>query len=119
MSNVADKNGTWLKNEGEYALFDGTSNTRFEPQEPIKATVTDWVKAQPTIKVCADPSVDVNGRMQAQIDAANAAAEAEREAARVAAEATQAAARGETPPAPPAPTTPAAAEGAAPEGGAS
>lgn len=100
--NIVDKNGVWLQNEGQFALVDPISNARFEPGEPIKATHTKWVKDQPTIKRCGDPTSDLTAREQAKIDEQNAADEQARIDAQVAAEAAQAAARGEAPAAAPA-----------------
>ena len=95
--NIADKNGVWLVNEGQFAIVDPLSNTRFEPGEPVKATHTQWVKDQGTIKRCGDPTSDLNEKEQAKLAAQNAADEAARAEALLAAEAAQAAARGEQP----------------------
>lgn len=106
--NIADKNGTWLQNEAQFAMTDPISGTRFEPGEPIKATHTKWVKDQPTIKRCGDPTSDLTAREQAKLDEQNVADEQARIDAQIAAEAAQSAARGEAPTA--APAAPAAQE---------
>jgi hypothetical protein len=93
--NIADKNGIWLKNEGQFAIVDPISNTRFEPGEAVKATHTKWAKDQPTIKRCGDPTSELSEKEQAKLDQQNAADEAARADALAAAEAAQAAARGE------------------------
>jgi hypothetical protein len=95
--NIADKNGTWLQNEGQYAMVDPISGTRFEPGEPIKATHTQWVKDQPTIKRCGDPTSDLSEKDAIRLAAQNEADERARQEALAAAEAAQAAARGEQP----------------------
>lgn len=89
---IADNSGTWYVNRAQFPMFDSDSKTRFEPGEPTKATVTAWLKAQPTMEICADPSIEVTDKVQAKIDQANAAADAEREAATALAEAARLAA---------------------------
>lgn len=97
--NIADKNGIWLVNEGQFAMVDPVSNTRFEPGEPVKATHTQWVKDQSTIKRCGDPTSDLSEKEQARLGSQNEADEKARAEALLTAEAAQAAARGETQPA--------------------
>lgn len=89
---VINKSGVWLVNRAQFALHDPESSTRFEPGEPTKATLTDWVKAQPTIQRCADPSADLSEKDQAKLQAQIDADEAERLAREAAAEAAMAAA---------------------------
>lgn len=96
--NIADKNGIWLTNDGDYPLFDGTTNIMFQPGEPVKATHTAWVKAQPSIKRCADPTADLSDKEQIKLDSLNATDEAAREAAQIAADKVRADALVQLPP---------------------
>ena len=52
---IADPHGAWLKNTAQYQMHDPMSNTVFVPDTLTKATLTDWVKGQPMIKVQPDP----------------------------------------------------------------
>lgn len=77
---IADNSGVWLTNTAQFALHDSESNTRFEPQEPTKATLTQFVKDQPTIIRCADPTTDISDKQQAKLDEQIAQDEADRQA---------------------------------------
>lgn len=52
---IADPYGTWLKNTALYQMNDPISNTVFLPDTLVKATLTEWVKGQPTIIPQPDP----------------------------------------------------------------
>lgn len=88
---IADKTGIWLVNRGQFAMIDHETNTRFEPGEPVKAAYTDFLKSQPTIERCADPSNDLSEKEQARLQEQIAADEAARQAREAAAEQTMAA----------------------------
>ena len=47
---IFDINGKWLINSGAFPFVDPTNGCRFEPNVPTQAPVTDWTKAQPSIK---------------------------------------------------------------------
>lgn len=76
---VHDDKGEWLVNIAKFPFVDPEAGSRFEPNVPTKAKVTDWVKAQEAvIKPWVDPA-------EANAEAEKAAAE-KAEADRLAAE---------------------------------
>lgn len=52
---IADPQGIWLKSTAAYQMHDPISNTLFLPDTLTKATLTEWVKGQPTITEQPDP----------------------------------------------------------------
>ena len=86
MSKIVDRAGVWLINTAQFPLHDSQSNTRFEPGEPTKAALTQFVKDQPTIVRCADPSADLTTKEQEKLQSQVETDEKERLAREAAAE---------------------------------
>ncbi len=53
---IADRAGTWLVNTGAFRMPDPSTGIIYEPGTPTKGTHSDWVKGQPTIEECGDPT---------------------------------------------------------------
>lgn len=54
---IADKNGVWRVNKGNFAFVDPETGVRFEPGDEVKTTNTAWVKMQEAVlRPCADPT---------------------------------------------------------------
>ena len=52
---IVHPDGEWLVNRAQFAFTDPTTNTTFQPGEVTKATLTDWIKSQPTFAKVPDP----------------------------------------------------------------
>ena len=52
---VVNPEGTWLRSNAQFPLFDQESNHLFVPHEVVKIRRSDWAKAQPVIEVVDDP----------------------------------------------------------------
>lgn len=85
----------WLINKAQFPFVDPESGTRFEPATPIKAELTEFVKAQPTIIRCANPDDDLSPKELEKLQAQIEADEAERVARERAAEAAMTATSGQ------------------------
>lgn len=82
---VQDTKGVWLINIAKFGFVDPTNGTRFDPQVPTQAAMTEWVKAQEAIiQPWSDPAEE---EAQKAALAEAAAAEAAKLAEAAAAEA--------------------------------
>jgi hypothetical protein len=55
---IVDPKGVWYVNNGVFRMHDPESKTVFEPAELTKATATTWIKSQPTMAECPDPTAE-------------------------------------------------------------
>lgn len=82
---VQDPKGVWLINIAKFGFVDPTNGTRFDPQIPTQAELTDWVKSQDAIiQPWVDPAEEE--AQKAALAEAAAAKEAEALAAKKPAE---------------------------------
>ena len=74
---VQDPKGVWLVNVGAFTFVDPTNGTRFDPQIPTQASLTDWVKTQDAIiKPWVDPAEEEAAK-QEMLEAASKQTQAE------------------------------------------
>jgi len=52
---VINPEGTWLRNNAQFPLFDQEANHLFLPKQIVKIRRSDWAKAQTVIEVVPDP----------------------------------------------------------------
>lgn len=52
---VINPEGTWLRNNAQFPLFDQEANHLFMPHEIVKIRRSDWAKGQAVIEVVPDP----------------------------------------------------------------
>ena len=52
---VVNPEGTWLRSNAQFPLFDQEANHLFLPNQVVKIRRSDWAKAQTVIEVVPDP----------------------------------------------------------------
>lgn len=54
---IVDKDGQWFINTALYRFAHAARNSVvFDPQMPVKIKADDWIKGQPLIVACSDPT---------------------------------------------------------------